>query len=86
MIKSFQHLYKGRRSINDLQTIEQIREVIQSELLDEYTHPRARQSIKKKYALAIERIHLSTLSQEQKQMIIETYKEQYEILSTDDRM
>ncbi|WP_144509717.1 hypothetical protein [Bacillus sp. FJAT-22090] len=86
MIKAFQHLYKGRKSIDVLQTEEQVRQVIQSELLDEYTHPRARQSIEKKYALALERIDQSQLPQDQKQLIKEIYKEEYKILSTEDRM
>ena len=56
MIKAFRLLYKERKSTSELQTEEQIREVIKSELLDEFTHPRARQSPEKKLELALDRI------------------------------
>jgi hypothetical protein len=86
MIKAFRLLYKERKSIEALQTEEQIRDIIKSELLDEFTHPRARQSIEKKYELAIERIAQSQLSYEQKNRILDVYKEEYKNLSTDNRV
>lgn len=45
MIDAFKLLYKNRTT-NDI-TEEEVRNVIKSELLDEYTHPRVRQSIEK---------------------------------------
>lgn len=51
MIEAFRQLYKDRKSMDAIQTIEAIRTVIKSELLDEFTHPRARQSIEKSMPL-----------------------------------
>lgn len=84
MIKAFRLLYQNRQSVDSLQTEEDIRVIIHSELLDEYTHPRARLSIQQKYKLAIDRILNSKLSDIQRQMMIELYKEEYEKLSTED--
>ncbi|MEK4485564.1 hypothetical protein MHH81_08145 [Psychrobacillus sp. FSL H8-0484] len=83
MIEAFRQLYKDRKSMDAIQTIEAIRTVIKSELLDEFTHPRARQSIEKKYALALERIKNSNLSINQKQMILDAYFDEYTKLSTE---
>lgn len=77
MINSFQLLFKGRKSVENLQTEEQIRQVIQSELLDELTHPRARQSIEKKYLLAVARVQESNLTELDQQQILSVYKEEY---------
>lgn len=84
MIKAFQLLYQNRQSIGYIQTEEEIRNIIHSELLDEYTHPRARLSVQKKYGLAIDRIKNSKLSEKQQQMMIELYKEELKKLSTED--
>lgn len=83
MIKAFQLLYKERKSIQSIQTEEQVRQIIKSELLDEFTHPRARLTIEKKYALALERINNSQLTDEQKSMMLKVYEEEYSNLSTD---
>ncbi|MFF2752856.1 hypothetical protein ACFVR1_03725 [Psychrobacillus sp. NPDC058041] len=82
MINAFQRLYKGRIALEKIQTEEEIRKVIQSELKDEFTHPRARQSVEKKYKLAISRIQISTLSLEEKLRLEDVYKEEYLKLST----
>lgn len=81
MIEAFRLLYKDRKSMDAIESIEAVRTVIKSELLDEFTHPRARQSIEKKYALALERIKNSNLSLNQKQLILEAYFEVYTKLS-----
>ncbi|MFJ8064953.1 hypothetical protein ACIQYS_09995 [Psychrobacillus sp. NPDC096426] len=85
MIEAFQLLYKERKWTSELQTEEQVLEVIKSELLDEFTHPRARLSPEKKFSLALDRISLSTLSYEEKEMMIRVYEEEYINLSIDDR-
>ena len=85
MIKAFQLLYQNRQSVSHLQTVEEIRTIIHSELLDEFTHPRARLSIQQKYKLAMDRISNSKLSEGQQQMIIELYKEEFKNLSTEDK-
>lgn len=77
MIKSFQILFKGRKFVEDIQSEQQIRQVIQSELLDELTHPRVRQSIDKKYLLAITRVQQSDLAEVNQQQIISLYEEEY---------
>lgn len=81
MIEAFRLLYKDRKSMDAIESIEAVRTVIKSELLDEFTHPRARQSIEKKYALALERIKNSNLSLNQKQLILEAYFDVYTKLS-----
>ena len=85
MIKAFQLLYQNRQSVSNLQTVEEIRTIIHSELLDEFTHPRARLSIQQKYKLAMDRISNSKLSEGQQQMIIELYNEEFKNLSTEDK-
>lgn len=85
MINAFRLLYKERKFTTILQTEEQVREVIKSELLDEFTHPRARQSPEKKFTLALDRISLSTLTDEEKKMMIKVYNEEYINLSTEYR-
>ena len=82
MIKAFQLLYNDRKSMEELQTEEEIRNIIKSELLDEFTHPRARQSIEKKYELALKRIKNSKLSMEEQSQIIAVYQDEYTKLST----
>lgn len=83
MIKAFQLLYQNRQSVSNIQTEEEIRGIIHSELLDEYTHPRARLGIQKKYSLAMDRIKNSKLSANQQQMMVELYNEEFKKLSTD---
>ena len=84
MIKAFQLLYQNRQSVRNIQTEQEVRIVVHSELLDEFTHPRARLSIQNKYNLAIDRIANSKLSESQKQMMKELYKEEFKKLSTED--
>lgn len=84
MINAFQLLYQNRQTIRNIQTEDEVRAIIHSELLDEYTHPRARLSIQKKYSLAIDRILNSELAETDQQMMIELYKAEYEKLSTAD--
>lgn len=83
MIKAFQLLYQNRQSVSKIQTEEEIRCIIQSELLDEFTHPRARLSVQKKYSLATDRIKNSKLSDTQQQMMLEVYMEEFKKLSTE---
>ena len=85
MINTFQLLYQNRQSVSNIQTEEEIRAVIHSELLDEYTHPRVRLSIQNKYKLAMDRISNSKLSESQQQMMIELYNEEFKKLSTEDK-
>ncbi len=84
MIKAFQLLYQNRQSVSSIKTEEEVRAIIHSELLDEYTHPRARLSIQKKYSMALERIENSKLSNKQQQAMVELYKEELKKLSTED--
>ncbi|QUG41588.1 hypothetical protein KD050_20345 [Psychrobacillus sp. INOP01] len=84
MIKAFQLLYQNRQSVSTIQTEEEIRGIIHSELLDEYTHPRARLSVQKKYSLAIDRIKNSKLSDNQQKMMFELYNDELKKLSTED--
>ena len=85
MIKAFQLLYQNRQSVTDIQTIEEVRSIVHSELLDEFTHPRARLSMQHKYKLAMDRISDSKLTDLQQQMIIGLYNEEYKKLSTEDK-
>lgn len=82
MIKAFQLLYQNRQSVSNIQAEEEIRAYIHSELLDEFTHPRARLGIDKKYSLAMDRIKNSKLSDHQQKLMIELYKEEFKKLST----
>lgn len=86
MIKAFQLLYQNRQSISAIQTEEEVRGIIQAELVDEYTHPRARLSVQKKYSLAIDRIKNSKLSDNQQKMMLGLYNEEYKKLSTEDHI
>ncbi|MFJ5769746.1 hypothetical protein [Psychrobacillus sp. NPDC093180] len=85
MIKAFRTLYKDRKFTTELQSEEQIREVIKAELLDEFTHPRARLAPEKKLKLALDRISVSTLSEEDKELLKHVYRQEYIKLSTEDR-
>ncbi|MEI4768230.1 hypothetical protein WAX74_00980 [Psychrobacillus sp. FJAT-51614] len=82
MIIAFQQLYKGRIALDKIQTDDEIRQVISSELKDEFTHPRARLSVVKKYQLAIQRIQASNLNNEDKKALLSIYKEEYLKVST----
>ncbi|WP_391122121.1 hypothetical protein [Psychrobacillus sp. L3] len=82
MIDAFHQLYKGRGALEKVRTEEEVRRVIQSELMDEFTHPRARRSIETKYGFAITRIKSSKLSSEEQNCLIDVYKEEYAKLST----
>ncbi|SDN07215.1 hypothetical protein SAMN05518871_103210 [Psychrobacillus sp. OK028] len=84
MIKAFQVLYQNRQSVRNIQTEDEVRAIIHSELLDEFTHPRARLSIQKKYSLAMDRIKNSELSETEQIMMINLYKEEFINLSTVD--
>lgn len=79
MINAFKMLYKNR-AFDDI-TEEEVRSIIKSELLDEYTHPRVRQSIEKKYAMVIGRVENSKLSSSQQEEILLVIHEEYRKLS-----
>ncbi|MEK4522124.1 hypothetical protein NSQ95_08840 [Psychrobacillus sp. FSL W7-1457] len=79
MIDAFKLLYKNRTT-NDI-TEEEVRNVIKSELLDEYTHPRVRQSIEKKREMITERVKNSKLSISQQEDILLVIHEEYMKLS-----
>ena len=83
MVKAFQLLYQNRQSVKNIETEDEIRAIIHSELLDEFTHPRARLSIQKKYSLAVDRIKNSELSVTDQEMMIDLYMDEYKKLSTD---
>ncbi|QFF98919.1 hypothetical protein PB01_08790 [Psychrobacillus glaciei] len=82
MINAFHQLYKGRVELEKVRTEEEVRQFIQSELMDEFTHPRARRTIETKYGFAITRIKSSKLSSEEQKCLLDIYKEEYEKLST----
>lgn len=82
MINAFQQLYKNRVSIEKIQTEEEVRKVIASELKDEFAHPRARMSLEKKLELALSRIQGSSLSEEERNTLINVYNDEYAKLST----
>ncbi|WP_391209236.1 hypothetical protein [Psychrobacillus sp. L4] len=82
MINAFHHLYKGRVALEKVRTEEEVRQFIQSELMDEFTHPRARRSIETKYAFAVTRIKSSKLSNEEQHSLLDVYNEEYAKLST----
>lgn len=82
MIKAFQQLYKNRVSIEKMQSEEEVRKVIVSELKDEFAHPRARMSLDKKLELALSRIQGSSLSEVDRDTLIKVYKDEYTKLST----
>ena len=79
MIDAFKLLDKNRTT-ND-NTEEEVRNVIKSELLDEYTHPRVRQSIEKKREMITERVKNSKLSISQQEDILLVIHEEYMKLS-----
>ncbi|MER2009124.1 MAG: hypothetical protein ABS939_16870 [Psychrobacillus sp.] len=79
MIDAFKLLYKNRAT-NDI-TEEEVRNVIKSELLDEYTHPRVRQSCEKKYQMIVSRVKNSKLSITQQEKILGVIDEEYMKLS-----
>ena len=79
MIDAFKLLYKNRASVNITEV--DVRNTIKSELLDEYTHPRVRQSIEKKYQMVIERVKNSKLSISQQEDILLVIHEEYMKLS-----
>ena len=79
MIDAFKLLYKNRASVNITEI--DVRNIIKSELLDEYTHPRVRQNIEKKYQLVIERVKNSRLSISQQEDMLLVIHEEYMKLS-----
>lgn len=79
MIDAFKLLYKNRASVHITEA--DVRNVIKSELLDEYTHPRVRQSSEKKYEMVIERVKNSKLSISQREAILLVIHEEYMKLS-----
>lgn len=81
MIEAFKMIYKNRISIERDITEEDVRSIIKSELLDEYTHPRAKLSIERKLSMALARVNNSNLSQIQKEMILSVMNEEYVKLS-----
>lgn len=79
MIDAFKLLYKNRTT-NDI-TEEEVCNVIKSELLDEYTHPRVRQSSEKKYQMIVARVKNSKLSISQQEDILLIIHDEYMKLS-----
>ena len=78
VISSLQLLYKDRKSLQSLQSEEQVREILKAELLDEYTHPRARLSVEKKFMLLKSKVANSPLSQKEQEELISLLHEEYE--------
>lgn len=80
MIDAFKMLYKIR--MDNLLTEGDIRRFIKSELMDEYTHPRVRQNLEKKYQLAVDRVKNSKLSHSEKNDILTVINEEFIKLSS----
>ena len=81
VISSLKLLYKERKSLQTIQSEEQVREILKAELLDEYTHPRARLSIEKKFNLLKSKIGNSALLPKEQEDLVTILKVEYEKLS-----
>jgi len=78
LIQAYQSLFPNRISIKNIETMDQLIESIQIELLDELTHPRVRKNPEQKLQMAFERIEKSDLLSSVKLPLIELYKNVYE--------
>ncbi len=78
VISSLQLLYKDRKSLQTIQSEEQVRQILKAELLDEYTHPRARLSVEKKYTLIKSKVANSTLLPKAREELLSVLQEEYE--------
>lgn len=78
LIHAYQSLFLNRHSTMIIETIAQLEESIQVELLDELTHPRVRKNPEQKLIIAYERIEKSELNQHVKQQLIGIYETVYQ--------
>lgn len=73
IIRAYQSLFLNRHSAMNLETLEQLKAIIQIELLDELTHPRVRKTPREKLEIAEARIENSELNSTVKQHLIKLY-------------
>jgi hypothetical protein len=73
LIRGYQSLFSNRHSAMNLETLEQLKAIIQIELLDELTHPRVRKNPQEKLEIAVARIDNSELISTVKQDLIKLY-------------
>ena len=73
LIRAYQSQFSNRHSAMNLETLEQLKAIIQIELLDELTHPRVRKSPREKLEIAEARIENSKLNSAVKQDLIKLY-------------
>jgi len=86
IISSIKVLYQDRKALETLQNEDQVRGIFQSELLDEYTHPRARVSLKKKLEFIEAKIRNSTLFMDEQEALITVLHEEYRKLSMENEV
>ena len=81
VVSALKILYKDRKALEQVHSKEQVREILRAELLEEYTHPRARLPLDRKYPLIKSKIENSVLSITDQTELLFYLNDEYEKLS-----
>jgi hypothetical protein len=81
-IEAYQSLYPFRQTAKAISSIKELETCIQTELLDELTHPRVRKSPTEKLQLAYLRIDESSLNEQEKASLKAIYMGVLNIVNT----
>lgn len=73
LLRGYQELFPNRQSANDLHTLDQLKDIIRIEMLDELTHPRVRKKPSEKLEIAKARIENSELNPKLKLEMTDIY-------------
>lgn len=82
IIQAYKSLYRFRQASTTITTIEQLKQRIRIELLDEFTHPRVRKTPSEKLQIAVDRVEKSDISDIVKEQLIQLYKTVFESVNT----
>lgn len=74
MIEAYKKLWQHRASVESIDSMEELEKQIRIELNDELTHPRVRKSKQEKLELALERIEVANITDEEKESLKSFYK------------
>ncbi|MGE6488739.1 hypothetical protein [Paenisporosarcina sp. NPDC076898] len=82
VIQAYQSLFPFRQGTKSIETIDQLKDSIRIELLDELTHPRVRKSPAEKLQIAIDRIEKSAIDLPEKVKLKEVYEDVYQTVNS----
>jgi hypothetical protein len=82
LIEAYQTLFPFRGATQTISSLNDLKSIIKTELLDELTHPRVRKNSSEKLQLAFLRIDESSLAEQEKTSLKAFYEEVFNSVNT----